>query len=464
MSPKILILEDESLLRWALVERLRKDGFEIREAADVAAARKHMRDFEPDLILVDYRLPDGDGVNFLRKLNQPPPPSIMMTAHGSVETAVSAMKAGALDFISKPFDIEEMALKVRSSLETARLRDEVDRRRKEEKEEFGLHSLLGDGTAMQHLREMVKKVAKSPAPTILLYGETGTGKGLVARVIHTISDRADRPFVTVTCTALPETLLESELFGHERGAFTDAKDKKRGLFEAAQGGTIFLDEIGDLSGAIQAKLLGVLEEKTFRPLGSTREVHVDVRIIVATHRNLLDLVKDGKFREDLYYRLSAIPVSIPPLRERGWEDVQLLVNHFLERYAVDFKKPIRRFSSEALDVIRHHGWPGNVRELRNVVERAVLLTSAEQVEAADLSLQAAPVAPAEDGNDGAILLPEKGLVLEDVERELVRQALERSKGNQTRAARLLGITRDQLRYRVEKFDLGPSAAERAERR
>jgi DNA-binding NtrC family response regulator len=497
-GPRILVLEDEQLLRWALAERLRKSDFEVIEAADVAAARKHLQTVEPDLLLLDYRLPDGDGIAFLRSLPRPAPPAIVMTAHGSVEAATAAMRAGALDFVSKPFDVEEMALKVEQSLETARLRDEVTRRRREDREAYGLLALLGESAPMRRLRDLVRRVAESPAPTILVLGETGSGKGLVARVIHALSARHENPFVTITCTALPETLLESELFGYEKGAFTDAKQRKRGLFEAAMDGTVFLDEIGDLPATIQAKLLHVLEDQSFRPLGSTREVRVEVRVIAATHRDLQALVREGRFREDLYYRLSAIPIRIPSLRERGPEDVRALLDHFLERFAIDFKKEIRGMRDDARARLLAHGWPGNVRELRNVVERAVLLSRESWIGIDDLGLDPSrpsegdghasaarplppdeghgaapdvadgrslsegiaprPTSPATEPTNDSFALPPGGVVLEDVERHLVRQALDRARGNQTQAARLLGITRDQLRYRVEKFALEPGAA------
>jgi two-component system, NtrC family, response regulator AtoC len=447
----ILIVDDEELIRWSLRERLQAEGYEIVEAGTGHAALEQFKR-GVDLVLLDYRLPDIDGLTVLREMKQLDSDVLvlLLTSFVSVETAVEAMKAGAFHFANKPFNVDEVAAIVARALETTRLRREVKQLRANEARPYSLRAIVGESDAMESLRQMVAKVAASPASTVLLTGESGTGKDLVAKTIHYNSSRAARPFMNITCSALPEQLLESELFGHERGAFTDARAQKRGLLESADGGTVFLDEIGEMVPALQAKLLRVLEEKSFKRVGGAGDIRVDVRVIAATNRNLEDQVAKGNFRSDLYYRLNVLPMRLPPLRDHA-EDIPALVNFFVDTFNTEFKKRITGASPAASALISGYGWPGNVRELRNVVERAMLLAEGDKLEARDfpaLKAMAAAFDPFE--------LPAKGVDLEELERSLVMQALRRAGGNQTKAAAMLGLNRDQIRYRIEKFGLSPT--------
>jgi two-component system response regulator AtoC len=451
---RVLVVDDEDLIRWSLAERLRADGFEIAEAATAAAAATEI-ERGVDLVLLDYKLPDGDGVSILRRVRDADPDTIviMLSAHKSVDTVVEAMKAGASDYATKPFDLDDISMRVSRALETTRLRRELRTLRDTLSRPFGLESIIGESEPMKRLKALVRKVATSPGSTVLITGESGTGKDLVAKVIHYASARASRPFLNITCSALPDTLLESELFGHERGAFTDARQQKRGLIEQADEGTVFLDEIGEMAPQLQAKLLRVLEEKAFRRVGGTGDIRVDVRVIAATNRNLEEHVKVGKFRDDLYYRLNVLRIEAPPLRDRGG-DVGLLAQYFVDLYSREFKRSRMHMSGATGDMLAAYSWPGNVRELRNLVERAVLLAERDRLEPTDFDTLR-PTAPVNSTGDGTFTLPPDGVNLEDVERSLVVQALERTGGNQTRAATLLGLHRDQIRYRVEKFGLKP---------
>ena len=441
----VLIVDDEELIRWSLKDRLVAAGHGVQEAGSAREARALLED-EPDLVLLDYRLPDGDGLELLTQIKQARPETlvILMTAYSSVQSAVDAIKQGAYDYVNKPFEIDEMLLTVEKALETTRLRREVKELRAREAAPWSFDRLLGESPVV---RELLVKVSSSPASTILLTGESGTGKDLAARCVHHASARAGRPFMHITCSAMPETLLESELFGHEKGAFTDARQQKKGLLEQAEGGTVYLDEIGEMTPLLQAKLLRFLEEKTFRRVGGGADITVDVRVIAATNRDLDNAVVNKEFREDLYYRLSVLSVPLPPLRERAG-DLPLLVKFFVDDFDREFGKTVREVSAEAMKLLESHHWPGNIRELRNVLERAVLLSEGATLEAEDLRV-IAPRVPIGDG----FRLPPHGLVFEDLERELVRQALDRAGGNQTRAATLLGMTRDQIRYRIQKFEL-----------
>ena len=444
----LLVVDDEELVRWSLRERFRREGYVVMEAGTAASAIEQAM-AGVDLVLLDFRLPDGNGLDVLRRIKEQTPdtPVILMTAFSTVENAVEAMKHGAYHYLYKPFNLDEVAVIVEKALETSHLRREVRAIRSSRTREYSFSSIIGRSPAVAEAKALLSRIANSPASTVLLTGETGTGKDLAAKAVHYNSDRAARPFVNITCSALPEQLLESELFGHERGAFTDARQQKRGLFEIGDGGTVFLDEVGEMAPGLQSKLLRFLEDKTFKRIGGLTDIHVDVRVVAATHRNLEDEVRAGKFREDLFYRLQVMPVTLPPLRERRG-DIPLLVAHYIEGYNREFRKHVRGITPDALAVLEQYRWPGNIRELRNAIERAMLLTDRDQLRPDDFATLSRTAVAA------TFRLPAEGVSLDDVERQLVVQALERAKGNQTHAGHLLGINRDQVRYRIEKFGLG----------
>jgi DNA-binding NtrC family response regulator len=458
---RVLILEDEKLIRWSIREMLEQAAYEVVESQTGKEALARLSEDDFDLLLLDYRLPDATGIEILEwvRSEMPEVSVIMMTAYGTVETAVQAMKLGVFDYLTKPVNLEELSVLVSKALETTRLRREVHRLRTEQRAIHGDIQLIGRSPALAEVLGLIEKIVASQATTVLIEGESGTGKNLVAKAIHYGSTRAERPLVTITCSAITETLLESELFGHERGAFTDAKMQKKGLLELADGGTAFLDEIGEMGPSMQAKLLRFLEDRTFKRVGGTRDIHVDVRVIAATNRNLEEAVRAGRFREDLYYRLKVIPILLPPLRDRR-EDIPLLVQHFLDHYNREFHKSTRNVAAEALEVLIRYPWRGNIRELKNVIERIMILEEKPSIEISDLpeSLRngrgASEHAPGQR-SQGALTLG--GMTLEEMEREAIRTALEQTGNNQVRAARLLGITRDTLRYRLKKFGMGEAA-------
>jgi DNA-binding NtrC family response regulator len=449
-NERILILEDEKLIRWSIRERLATEEFDIVEAETGKKAFALLKEEDCDLILLDHRLPDTTGLEVLQRVRDEMPETsvVMMTAFGTVESAVQAMKLGAADYLTKPVNLEELVLVVRKALDATRLRREVRRLRSERKAAQGDVHIVAESRPMKEVLDLLDKIIVSEAATtILLEGESGTGKNLIAKAIHYQSPRSERPFVTITCSAITETLLESELFGHERGAFTDAKTQKRGLLELADGGTAFLDEIGEMGPALQAKMLRFLEDRTFKRVGGTVDIQVDVRVIAATNRDLEEAVREGRFREDLYYRLKIIPILLPSLRTRP-EDVPILAEQWLDHFNKEFHKNTQGFTREAMDHLRRHHWPGNVRELKNLIERILILQSNEWIGLEDLPRAIREGQPAAEVR-GAI--PVGTMTLEEMEKEAIRQALERSESNQVRAARLLGISRDTLRYRMKKF-------------
>lgn len=469
-AEKILVADDERLVRWSLRQKCEEWGYHVLEAEAGETALRVAQSESPDLVLLDVRLPDISGLEVLEQLkkNGDARAVIMITADPQLDDVKMALKLGAYDFVGKPVDFEELHTTIKNALETTRLRSEVQTLRGEMRRRTGYHQVVGPSPKMTELMSFVRKVAASEATTILIQGESGTGKDLIAKAIHYESSRQDNPFVAINCSAIPETLMEAELFGHEKGAFTDAKAMKKGLFEMADGGTLFLDEIGELSPLLQAKLLRVLEDQMIRRVGGVRDMQVDVRVIAASNRDLEKAVRDGEFREDLYYRLAIIAIFIPPLRERK-EDILPLVDFFIERYNRKFKKSVRGITEDTRRLLLSHPWPGNVRELKNSIERAMILEEEPLIRPKYLpfsvadsgGLTAFERTTSKDGGqqlpNGRLLpklyIPEGGTSLEDVERSMVELAMREANNNQTHAARLLDISRDALRYKLKKFGL-----------
>lgn len=451
---RILIVDDERFIRLTLTEALRSWNFEAIEADSVASALKIFAEEDPAAVLLDIDLPDGSGLDVLNSIKNESPNTvaIMITGNIDVGNTIAALRGGAHDFIGKPIKLEELEITLRNALETRTLRREVNTNRRERSRKFSFDHIVGDSPVMQSAKNLAERIARSDVSSILLQGETGTGKDLFAKAIHYASERANAPYLAINCAALPATLIESELFGYEKGAFTDAKQRKEGLFEQAQGGTIFLDEIGEMELSLQAKLLRVLEEGVFRRVGGLKDIPLDVRIVAASNQNLKKAGEEGTFRLDLYFRLSVIQIDIPPLRERG-DDVLSLSMHYIEKANQKRRdQKLRGLAPEVASIFRGYGWTGNVRELRNVIERASILEEGDFVTTAHLpaDLLGHRTAAADDGDALGFKLPMDGIPLETVEFELARQAVERTGGNLTRAAKLLDISRDQLRYKLRK--------------
>ena len=448
MGKRVLIADDEKNMRWVLAEALKAEGYDVVEAADGKEAMAYIKDSTPDLMVLDHKMPAPDGMEVLRRIRADGLhfPVIMLTAHGNVVTAVEAMKSGATEYLTKPFDLEELKLAIEKALRIAELSAEVERLREQLDRDWDVEGIVAADPGMIGILSTVEKVAPTSA-TVMVYGESGTGKELVARAIHRLSPRAGKPFVEVHAGALPETLLESELFGYEKGAFTGAVTAKPGRFELANGGTIFLDEVGDISPSVQVKILRVLQERRFERLGGTRSIDVDVRVVAATNTDLQQLIADGQFREDLFYRLNVVPITLPPLRQRAG-DIPLLVAHFLEKYRAGRKA----LTPEATRLLVEYRWPGNIRELENTIERIVILAPGDEIGVDDLpsEVRAGAYSPTAKPS---FELPEEGVDIEEVEMDLVRQALDRTGKNVAKAAKLLGLTPKTLEARMSRFGM-----------
>lgn len=452
MSNKILVIDDEEHMCWALEKGLSQEGYQVLTATRGKHGLELMRNEVPSLVILDLKMPEMDGLEVLIRAKDifPKLPIIMITAHGTIDTAIEAMKLGATDYITKPFELDELKLIVKQALMFSQLQTEVIFLRSELNKKYG--RIVGNSQAVQDVCTLVEKVADSNA-TVLITGESGTGKEVTALSIHQLSSRRDKPFVPINCAALPETLLESELFGHEKGAFTGAVARKMGRFELAHEGTLFLDEVTEMPLSMQVKLLRVLQERVFERVGGTGSVKVDVRVIAATNRDPLECIKKGTFREDLFYRLNVLPIGLPPLRERV-EDIPLLVLHFLDKFNPSQETQI---SPDAMGLLCTYEWPGNIRELQNIIERAVILSQGNEIKTHHLPKEIQKTEANKNDTPletGLILnFPDGGISIDEVEKQLILKALEKSNGNQTKASSLLGITRSALLYRAQKYKI-----------
>lgn len=448
MIPKILIIDDEEHMCWALKKAMQQEGYEALTATSGSKGIEILKEKGPSLVLLDLKMPGMDGLEVLKIIKEihPKIPVIMITAHGTIETAIEAMKLGADDYITKPFDLDELKIVVAQALKYSNLVSQVSFLRSELSKKYG--EIIGESAAIKEVIMLIDRVAATNA-SVLITGESGTGKEITALTIHQASPRKEYPFVAVNCAALPEQLLESELFGHEKGAFTGAAALKPGRFEIADKGTIFLDEIGEMSPTMQAKLLRVLQERAFERVGGTETLHVDVRIISATNIDIKKAVEEGKFREDLYYRLNVVHIHLPPLRERK-EDIPLLVNYFLKKYMLG-TYPVKKISPEAMELLMNYHWPGNIRELQNVIERSIIICPGDTILPEHLPKELQQ--QQSNAVETIVHFPDTGISLEEVEKQLILTALKKSKGNQTKAAQLLGITRSALIYRSQKYNI-----------
>jgi len=451
---RILVVDDEKNMRWALGKALTKAGYQVLEAESGPEALALLQQTAPHLILLDLKMPQMDGIEALERIKglHKELPVIILTAHGTMESAVKAIKLGATDFISKPFELDKLMVTIENALGVVALKEEINYLRAALEENWR-KPIIGNSAGLLALLQSVQQVAKTNA-TVLILGESGTGKELVANALHGESPRADKPLIKINCGAIPENLIESELFGHEKGAFTGAIQRRQGRFEQANGGTLFLDEVGELSLGMQVKLLRVLQEQELVRVGGNQAIKVDIRVVAATNRDLKQMVTEGNFREDLYYRLNVIPLLMPPLRERR-EDIPLLINHFLKVYGKE-SAPLE-IDPEAMAYLMKYPWPGNIRELENVVERMTILSVSGRITVAQL-----PREISQEEEAVSFRLPEEGISLEKLEKDLIIQALERTGDNQTHAAKLLGISRHTLLYRMEKYQLKLSKGERYE--
>jgi DNA-binding NtrC family response regulator len=451
---KVLIVDDEKLIRWSLREKLSEWNLEVVEAEDGKSALQLVEEDTPDLVMLDVKLPDKKGTDILKEFKKirPELPVIMITAFGVIDDAVTAMRRGAYDFITKPIDYTKLQSTIKNALETASLKKEIAFYKEKEKEKFNPSQIVASSEKMQQVLKMVKKIAESEASIILLQGESGTGKDLLAQAIHYLSRRKQAPYLAINCSAIPENLLESELFGYEKGAFTDAKQQKKGLVELADEGTLFLDEISTLNTNLQAKLLRFLETHTFKRVGGLKDIEVDIRVIAATNQDLEEASHEGKFRKDLFYRLNVCPVYIPPLRERK-DDIKVLAKHFISQYNLKFRKNIKGLQKNAQKLFLEYEWPGNVRELKNALERAMIFEDDSSI-----STQYLPIrlnGSSSFQNRSSEEISGNDLSLPGMEKRLLVKALNQASGNKTKAARLLNITRDTLRYKIKKLNIRP---------
>lgn len=456
MIKKIAVVDDEELIRWSLQKQLSAKGYEVETfKSGEEAIDFFKRGGRADLVITDYKMTGRNGIETsgeIKKIYEDVL-IIMISAHGTVETAVAAMKQRSIiDYILKPVNFDELILSVEQAFDINELKRKYKRLINEKTVPFEFDNIICKSSKMKSILDMVKVVSRSDATTITIIGESGTGKDMIARAIHYNSQRRENPFMDINCAALPDNLLESELFGHEKGSFTDAKAMKKGLFELADNGTIFLDEIGDMKQELQAKLLSVLEKKCFKRIGGIKDINVDVRIVAATNRNLRELIENKEFRKDLFYRLNVINIDIPPLRERK-DDIMPLVEYFINEFNRTFKKNVKKISPEAKKAFLHHSWPGNVREIKNVVERCIILLKGDEITVNELPSELNPSYKGIKKGNFKITLPPGGIDIEEVERELILQAVNATDGNQTAAAELLKISRDAFRRRMIKYKI-----------
>lgn len=455
MSSLILIIEDERLLCKQLHKALTQEGYSVITSFEGSEGLEIAKKENPDLVLLDLKLPDRNGLEVLKTFTsfEQSPTTIMMTAHGSVEVAVSAIRDGAYDFIEKPFPLDKLKVMVRNALRTTELRDSLSAVAHRAQEKYGFDSLIGTSEPIKEIIYLFKRLTETDPKTILISGESGTGKGLAAKILHFNGIRNEKPFIELNCAAIPETLLESELFGHEAGAFTDAKKLKKGILEQADGGTVFLDEIGDMSLSLQAKLVKAVEERSFRRLGGTRDIKVDLCVVAATNQDLKTLVKTGDFREDLYHRLNVITFEMPALRNR-MDDIMDLTEHFISYFNVDLNKNIREIPEEITRTFHQYNWPGNVRELRSTLERAILLSEDSVLNPKYVKLEYDESLNVQNSDEKMVIdVPLDDASLYKIEKKVITKALELNDWNQTRTADMLGITREVLRYRMKKWGL-----------
>jgi DNA-binding NtrC family response regulator len=450
-EPRILVVDDEKFQRDIIKTILsRESGYQVQTAGNLTDAGNLLEEDDFDVVLTDLKLKNEDGLDLLKHIKESGRDCavIIMTAHGSIASAVEAMRQGAYDYLTKPFEKEDLRLTIDRAVENGQLRAENRELHKELENRFGFASLIGKSAGMNRIYRMIEKVAAKNA-TVIVYGENGTGKELVARAIHFTGLRKDHSFIPINCAAIPTTLIESELFGYERGAFTGAVQRKTGLVEQAQGGTLFLDEIGDLNLDMQAKILRLLQEKEIMRVGGTGPIDIDVRIISATNKNLEERMKNSEFREDLYYRLNVVPIFLPPLRDRT-DDIPMLINHFLEKYA---EGTAVKISNAARKKLMEYHWPGNVRQLETTIERMMVLTENAILDVDDLPMEITRQEKPGELSPDDFTLPPEGLIFEDLERKAIAEALNRSHGSIKKAASLLGMTYKTLQYRIKKFDL-----------